>query len=160
MDNTFFPPLQYDFMWIILAGSVLFVAIVFYVFLFIMTRKLKHKKDIMPLPKGLTQEEALSLIKNKYAENIMTVSSKYKTGEITSKQAFQSLSIHLRNFSHEYSATGAYSMTLKDLNDKKAAPSLRKKIEDFYPYAFERAEKEGNVALAVKDALEVIQLWH
>lgn len=160
MDNELFPPMQYDIMWAILAGSVLLVAIVFYVFLFVMTRKLKHKNDVMPLPKGLSNEETLSLIKNKYAENIMVVENQYKTGQISSKKAFQSLSIHLRNFTHEYSSSGAYAMTLKDLEEKDAPTSLRQRIQDFYPFAFEKAEKEGNVNLAVKDALEVIQLWH
>jgi hypothetical protein len=158
--DELFDPLQYQLSWAIIAGSLIVLAIVFYIIMFFLTRKVKIKEDIKPLPTMANLAEKLSLIKNKYAQDIILVGEKHSKGEISTRTAFQSLSIHLRNFTHEYSQTGAYSMTLTDLNRTQAPPLLKDKIRNFYPVAFEEAERDANVKLAVRDALEVIQLWH
>jgi hypothetical protein len=158
--DELFAPLQYQIAWAIIAGSLVVLALVFYIIMFVLTRKVKIQTEIKPLPKMANLAEKLSLIKNKYAQDVILVGELHSKGEISTRTAFQSLSVHLRNFTHEYSQTGAYSMTLTDLTKNQAPPLLKDKIRNFYPVAFEEAERNANVKLAVKDALEVIQLWH
>lgn len=152
-------PLQYPITWVWISGSLVLLAIVFYITLLVMTRKRKLKLDVPMLPGGLSSEEKLSALRNKYAEEIISIQTAYKAKEISTRKAFQSISITIRNFSHEYSHTGAFAMTLTELEAAQTPLMLQEKIRLIYPVAFQQAEVEANVDLAVNDALEVIRLW-
>lgn len=108
----------------------------------------------------LSTPEMLSAIKNLYAQEISNVGEQFKAGDISRRVAFQHLSVLLRNFTHEYSKTQDNTSTLVELKSKGAPDLLVDRIKEFYPPAFEEAEKENNVILAVNDALMVIQKWH
>lgn len=159
-EGSLFPPAQYDFIWPLLAIALVVMAIIFYVFLFVSTRKLKPEPIIQLLPRTASSTERLSLIKNKYVKKVMDIQAAHAEGNLTNRKAFQALSINLRNFTHEYSGTGAHAMSLTDLYETKAPEVLLDKIKNYYPLAFEEANRNGNVNLAVDDALRVIQLWH
>lgn len=159
-EGSLFPPTQYDFIWPLLAVALVVMAIVFYVFLFVSTKKLKPEPIIQMLPRTASSMERLSLIKNKYTKKVIDIQSAHSEGTLSNRKAFQALSINLRNFTHEYSGTGAHAMSLTDLHRTQAPEVLLNKIKNYYPLAFEEANKNGNVELAVNDALRVIQLWH
>lgn len=156
--NELFPPMQYQPGWGWLLLALFVVLFLVWVTIFVMTKATKIDVKVVPLPVMVGDAERFSLIKNKYAEDIQLVGLLHADKKISTRKAFQSLSSHLRNFSHEYSMTGAYSMTLADLKNKNV-PLVKDKIENFYPFAFQEAERDGNVQLAVEDALKVIQLW-
>lgn len=161
MDDTanLFPPMQYQAGWALMAVSLILLLIIFYIVVLRSTRKLKPEPLIVSLPRVAGGEERLSLIKNKYVKKVQEIQEAYHEGDISSRKAFQALSINLRNFTHEYSRSGAHAMTLTDLHKYNAPEFLRNKIRDFYPLAFEEAERTGNVDLAVNDVLQVIALW-
>lgn len=159
-EGSLFPPVQYDIIWPLLAVALVIMAIVFYVFLFVSTKKVKPEPIIQMLPRTASSMERLSLIKNKYVKKVIDIQSAHAEGALSTRKAFQALSINLRNFTHEYSGTGAHAMSLTDLYQTQAPEVLLDKIRNYYPLAFEEANKDGNVNLAVDDALRVIQLWH
>lgn len=153
-------PLQYPWSWLFIAGSFIVLAIGYYLITNLMLRKKKKLQEVQPLPDSLSMVEKLSLIKNKYAEQVQTIQADYDSEKISTRKAFQSLSVVLRDFSHEYSQTGAYSMTLADLEINNSPMILQERIRAIYPVAFQKAESEADVHLAVRDTLEVIQRWH
>jgi hypothetical protein len=153
-------PLPFEIGWGAIAVGLILLAIGYYVVLFVSTRKLKPREDVSMLPTVAHGAERLSLIKSKYAKRIQDVQEAYNAGKISQRKAFQSLSVNLRNFTHEYSGSGAYAMTLTDLEKHQAPALLSDRIKVFYPIAFEEAEKTGDVNLAVQDALQVIQVWY
>lgn len=161
MENTdVLTPLQYPWSWLFIAGSFVVLALGYYVVTNLLLRKKKTLKNVEPLPPTLTNVEKLSLIKNKYAQQVQMVQTQYEAGQISVRKSFQSLSVLLRDFTHEYSKTGAYSMTLAELELTDSPVILQERIRAIYPVAFEKAEAEADVVLAVRDTLEVIQRWH
>lgn len=159
-EGSLLPPAQYDFIWPLLAIALVVMAVIFYVFLFVATKKVKPEPIVQMLPRTASSVERLSLIKNKYAQKVIHIQTAHNEGKLSTRKAFQALSINLRNFTHEYSGTGAHAMSLTDLYDTQAPKLLLEKIQNYYPLAFEEANKKGNVDLAVADALKVIQIWH
>lgn len=155
-----FPPRQYDIAWGLIACCLIIIGIVFYITVFRLTRKAKMDDDVVMLPRIAGGEERLSLVKNKYVKDILNIQRAYGVNEISNRKAFQALSIALRNFTHEYSGSGAYSMNLSDLQESNAPELLLEKIRNYYPLAFEEANRTGNVDMAVEDALKVVSAWH
>jgi hypothetical protein len=153
------PPKQYDIAWGLIACCLIVLAIVFYITIFKLTQKVKIQENIVKLPRIAGGEERLSLVKNKYVEDIMNIQRSFEANEISDRKAFQALSIVLRNFTHEYSGSGAYAMNLSDLKQNNAPELLLEKIRNYYPLAFEEANRTGNVSLAVQDALKVVSIW-
>lgn len=158
-DETPLVPLQYPLTWAFLAIVLVGLVITFYLFVFFMTRRKKAREEVFVLPDSGLSYDRLAYIKNKYVEEAVQVGVDYDAGQLTTRKAFQTLSVLLRNFSHEYSRTGAYAMTLTDLKNNQVDISLQQKVQNLYPFALKRAEKEGNVKLAVADAIEVITKW-
>ena len=153
------PPVQYDIAWVLIVGGLTLIALVFYIVLFQMTKKMKPEENILMMPRIANGAERLSLIKNNYAGKVYDIQKAYHNGDISDRKAFQALSVNLRNFTHEYSGSGAHAMTLTDLNKTQAPELLKEKIQNYYPLAFEEAERTSNVDLAVEDALKVIAIW-
>lgn len=154
------PPTQYDLGWGIIAVAILVIAAIFYVVLLLMTRKKKPEPLIHTLPTVAYSSERSLLIKTKYAEAIRNVGLAHEVGELSTRKAFQALSVYLRNFVHEYSGTGAYAMTLKDMSKAQTPALLQDKVRNYYPLAFEEANRTGNVKLAVEDAIKLVELWY
>lgn len=154
------PPTQYDLGWGIIAVAILVIAIVFYITLLLMTRKKKPEQVIHALPTVAYFSERSMLIKTKYTEAIRNVGLAHEAGDISTRKAFQALSVYLRNFAHEYSGTGAYAMTLKDMSNSQTPELLQDKVRNYYPLAFEEANRTGNVQLAVEDAVKVVEIWY
>ena len=159
-EGELFPPAQYDIVWILVLTGLIVMLVIFYLFVFLSTRRIKPEEEIKPLPRVANGVERLSLIKNKYSQKVTQIQSSYTSGSISNRKAFQLLSISLRNFTHEYSGSGAHAMSLTDLQQNNAPEVLLEKIRNFYPTAFEEAERQANVELAVEDVLKVIQIWH
>lgn len=159
-EGELFPPVQYDPVWMIIAISLIVLVFVFYYLIFLITKKARPEDIIAPLPVTAVGGERLSLIKNKYSEKVVEVVGAYNDGYISNRKAFQSLSVILRNFVHEYSLSGAHAMSLRDLKEAQAPELLTERIQNFYPLAFEEANLTGNVDLAAKDTLMVIQQWY
>ena len=152
--------LQYSPSWLWIVWPLVGVAVLIIVGMFIFTRKLKRKHDVLGLDPLLSTPEMLSAIKNLYAQEVSQVGEQFKSGTISQRVAFQHLSVLLRNFTHEYSKTLDHTSTLVELKTSGAPDLLVDRIKEFYPPAFQKAEKENNVLLAVNDALMVIQKWH
>lgn len=160
IDSNLIPPVQYDVLWAVIVGGLIILLTIFYVFLFAVTKKIKQPAP-EPLPDPLTLQETLSALKNKYVVKVTGVEEDWNAGLVTGKEAFQSLSVLLRNFSHEYSTTGAYSMTLSDLKNSNVNYLLTKQVAGLYPTVFSEMKVEENIKVeeAVAEVLGVIQQW-
>lgn len=159
-EGELFPPAQYDPIWMVMIISMIVIAIIFYILVLLSTRKVKLEEMITPLPGTASGNERLSLIKNKYVKKVEDTVEAYNDGRISNRKAFQSLSILLRSFVHEYSLAGTHAMNLRDLKNASAPQLLTERIQNFYPLAFEEANRTGNVELAANDTLMVIQQWY
>lgn len=152
-------PLQYGLDWGLVSVCLVVLVLVYYIVLFFITRKKNNDEDIKMLPSVATGAERLSLIKNKYANNIKGIAKNFEEDRLTERQVFQALSIELRNFTHEYSGSGAYSMTLSDLYATHAPSILLSRIEESYPAAFQEASYNHDVNKAIEEALKVVKVW-
>lgn len=161
MENTeILNPIQYPWSWLFIAGSFVVLALGYYIVTNLFLRKKKVTKEIEPLPEDLNPYERLSAVKNKYAQLTSAIAHQYDAKEISTRKAFQSLSLLLREFSHEYSRTNAHAMTLADLQNNNSPVVLQERVRAIYPVAFQKAEVDADVHLAVGDMLEVIKRWH
>lgn len=154
------PLAEYNIIWLLIGTGLLVLAILFVALVLLFTKKLNPEDFVKPLDKEVTGAERLSLIKNTYTEELLKIEQQWNDKEISTRKAFQLLSLNLRNFTHEYSSSGAFSFSLQDLEEHNAPEILVNKIRNYYPLSFEEANRTGNVNLAVQDALKLIQVWN
>lgn len=160
-EGQLLEPQQYDIVWAIIAIGLLVIAALFYFLLFLFTKKMKPEEEVEPLkPEVVNYYDWSKVLKDKYIKRVEVIDKNYEDGKISNRKAFQELGALLRNFTHEYSGSGAFAMGLVDLEKEKAPELLVDKIRNFYPLAFEEANRTGDVKLASDDALKVINIWH
>lgn len=159
-EDSLFPPMQYDPIWFIIGIGLILVAAVFIALLLFFTKKVNPNHSLKALPQEVQGEERLSLIKTHYSGEIKELEESWRDKEISTRKAFQLLSISIRNFTHEYSGSQAFAMSLRDLEEAQAPEILAEKIRHYYPIAFEEAGRTGNFSLAAEDAQKLIMVWN
>lgn len=154
------PPRQYDLFWFLLAVGLCAVAVGYIVSVLLFTRKMKPETPVVPLPRKVEGTERLALIKEQYVNQLLFLQAQYDEGNLSQRKVYQLVSLYLRNFSHEYSATRAYAMNLQDLKINNAPPALVDMVHTVYPAAFSKNSSELTVQSVVGDAVEVVKRWN
>ncbi len=149
--SDFFPPVQFNLLWALLALGIVLLIIAWFVALGVLTRA---KPVAEPLAPAAPDAGAVQSI---YLERIRQVESAHERFELPSRQAHQQLSSLVRAFAHESSIHPASAMTLTELRQVDL-PEVAGAVEGMYPAEFGPAER-GNVAAAVAEARRVVMEW-
>ncbi len=152
--ETLNPPIQYNWIWLLIGGILVLLIGIWYGFVFFHTRRRKLKSldtlRILP-PMDLNQ------LKMKYLQLIQQAYQRHIAGELDLRALHQELSRLVRAFVHEGNFLPAPFLTLSDLK-LSPYPSLTKLIEAYYPEEF-AVMSTGNAQAATEAAKGVVTQW-
>lgn len=148
---------DYQPTWLIIGLILLGLLIIWYGFVFFVTRHKQQRtlgtlKPKPYIPPDLTQ------LKIKYQTLINEVEQKYSAKELSARQVHQKLSYLLRMFVFETRGHRVDTLTLDDLK-KTRYDELTKAIEQFYLPEFAAVER-GNVPNALELSRKVVSEWN
>jgi hypothetical protein len=136
-------------------GFAIFVAICLLVIL-IATRQRRLEPEP---PIDLYSNEYRNSIRQKHMDAIEDLGELNQKGELSANDLNQKLGVILRAFASEYSGLDTRPLTLSELKRSDVPKELIAAIESFYPIAFRNLSEQGNPAVAVQAALDVIYRW-
>lgn len=122
-------------------------------------------KKYVKLPKSKKQQvfnyyarKDIYSIKYEYLEKLNKLENSLTSGKISSRKAYQELSMLIRLFVYELTGIEAQSYTLKDIK-KLNIPVLYELIKEYYDPEFSKISK-GNIKLSIDKTRGVIQRWN
>jgi hypothetical protein len=150
-DNGFFPPVQYNAVWLLIGAVLILLVVAWFVLVPLLTR-----------PRPVVSESAaraalVPQIRARYDTLISDVAIAHSRAELTNRQAHQRLSALVRAFAHETSGYPASAMTLTELRALNL-PGLTAAVEQFYPAEFGVSDA-GSVVASANEARRVIAEW-
>ncbi len=153
--NGLNPPIHYNYIWLIIGSTILLCILVWYVSVFLTTRR-KPVKSLAMLP-VLSPASTLGELKARYIQQIEERHQRYKNKEISFKELHDGLSVLVRYFVYEANHFPAPILTLGELK-RTPYPKLAKLIAYFYPQEFALKESANSDA-SVEAAKGFIQEW-
>jgi hypothetical protein len=152
MPNAdFFPPVQYNGLWILLGLGLLALVVAWFIAVPLLTRT-------RPVISEAAARAALApVVRANYLASIDEVEAAHQRGELNNRAAHQRLSALVRGYVHESSGYPASAMTLGELR-RLNLPGLTGAVERFYPAEF-GTEDSAAVATSVSAARRVVQEW-
>lgn len=152
MPNAeFFPPVQYNLLWIVLGLVLLALVVAWFVAVPLLTRA-------RPIVSEASARAALApVVRANYLGQIDEVAFAHQRGEISGRAAHQRLSALVRGYVHESSGYPASAMTLGELR-RLNLPGLTGAVERFYPAEF-GTDDTASVASSAASARRVVQDW-
>lgn len=153
-DLEFQPPFSYSISLII----IVIVPIVILTICFIVWKNRKRRKHkALPEVKEVNLKD-LNIIKRKYLKKLSEINDKLNANKISTRVAYQNISVIIRFFVYEATNINVQHYTLKDI-EKLNMPILYELIQEYYVPEF----AEYSVS-DIKDSLEktrkVIETWN
>lgn len=100
----------------------------------------------------------INSIKYKYLNKLNDLDKSLNDKKITSRKAYQELSMLIRLFVYELTGLEVQSCTLKDIK-KLNIPVLYELIKEYYDPEFSKISK-GNIRASIEKTKEVISRWN
>lgn len=126
-------------------------------FIYLLLKKLGvfnlKKKNIL----NFTAKD-INSIKYKYLNKLNDLDKSLNDKKITSRKAYQELSMLIRLFVYELTGLEVQSCTLKDIK-KLNIPVLYELIKEYYDPEFSKISK-GNIKASIEKTKEVISRWN
>lgn len=97
-------------------------------------------------------------IKSEYLNKLNKLEKNLVDGKITSRKAYQELSMTIRLFVYELTGVEVQSYTLREIK-KLNIPVLYELIKEYYDPEFSKISK-GNIKLSIDKTRGVIQKWN
>lgn len=142
-------PFSYN-IWIIVSLVVLLSFIVILVFVLNYKRKVAKEK-----PKEIVIPKNLDEIKKEYLEQIKKLEESLNV--ITSRKAYQNLSIIIRSFVFEATKINVKKCTLKEIKQYNL-PVLTELVTEYYAPEFSKNE-EGVISNSIDKTRKAIEKW-
>jgi hypothetical protein len=154
--NGYYPPVQYSLVWLLVAGGIVVLVTLWFIFVFFSTRNRQEEASVMvdPLP-GLPRPGPE--LHERYIRLVDDVERAHATGDIDFATAHQELSRLVREFAHEARGVRAQYMTLDELRAYPNGP-LSSTVSELYPGSFSGREV-GTVAHAAERARRLVREW-
>jgi len=146
------PPFSYSIYPIILV-IILLVLLTIY---FFMSRNKKEYKAL-PEVKEINLKD-LNVIKRKYLKQLEQVSTKVDNNAISTRIAYQKISIIVRSFVYEVTNIKVSHYTLRDIK-KLNMPILYELIEEYYAPEFSK-HSSGDIKDSLEKTRKVIERWN
>jgi len=153
-DESFYPPVQYSPVWLMLGIGIFLLIAVGYFLIWFLTRKKETPAQPQPLQ---FVPQLTPTVRQRFLGFIEGVGARHAAGETSYVDAHHELSIIVRSFALEARGVRAPYMNLDELKATRHKP-LADTIEEFYPGAFSGIEGEP-VAAAVERAKTLVSEW-
>jgi len=115
------------------------------------------KKDIEKTVVIPTHKE-IDAIKKDYLLKIQKLLDDFNNNKISSRLAYQSLSLLIRHFIYEATNIKVQLFTLKDI-EKVGMPVLYELVSEYYDPEFSKISK-GNIVSSIEKTRKVIEKWN
>lgn len=96
-------------------------------------------------------------VKESYVNKLRSIEREYKTGNKSSKECYQLLSMYIRLFVKEYAGVDVTVKTLAEIRGMNI-PKLERLISGYYKYEFS-PDAEGDIDKAIDDTIEAVNFW-
>ncbi|MBQ4583723.1 MAG: hypothetical protein IJA94_02415 [Bacilli bacterium] len=100
----------------------------------------------------------VSLIKSQFLEKISDLETKFENKKLTSREAYQELSLLIRLFVYELTSLEVHKYTLREI-EKINIPVLTELIKEYYDPEFSKLSR-GNIKNSIVKTKEVIEKWN
>lgn len=147
-------PLAFSYIPLIVFAIVCVIAVLVY-FFFI---REKREKKITFEVQDTIEIKNIFVIKDRYIAKIVELDKEIDEGLISLRDAYQKLSMIVREFVYEVTDVTVQNFSLAEIKEAQL-PELAKLIEEFYKPEFE-AMSEGDVRASVFNAKRVVELWN
>lgn len=142
-------PFSYSMIPILLCSFLILFFLLYY-----LMKKPKKEKKIIP-PKQ--EKKDINKLKKQYIQKLNSLLESITKQEISSRIAYQQLSILIRTFVFETIDLNLLSFTLQDI-EKMGMPVLTELIKEYYAPEFS-LHIQGNIIASIKKTKEVIEKW-
>lgn len=150
-DSEVLRPMFSYSIWPIIFIIILIGIIIFFIF---------HKKKIKPTPIVIQRPEPKNIwnIKDKYRAQLNELQQNIKTNKITSRKAYQRLSIIIRNFIFEMTQIKVQNYSLEEIK-KVNMPILTTLVEEYYDPEFSK-DSTGDILESLEKTRMVLERWN
>jgi len=156
--DELYPPIQYGWIWLLLAAGILVLLVGVIALILVLTRP-RPPRPSDPTPRRPLGEELESL-RSGYLQRIDEIERAYADGGISARRANHELSRLTRAFVNEYTGIASPVMSLDELEAHHVHPALIDALKrHYYPSVFQNGPVIDPVAGA-KAAREVVTAWH
>lgn len=139
--------------------SILPLLIMFIIFggmtIFIVIKLLKNKKETSKIT---ISPKNVNLIKNNFLNKINELEEKFDNNLLTSRKAYQELSILIRLFVYEITGLEVQKCTLLEI-EKLNIPILTELIKEYYDPEFSKLSR-GNIKNSINKTKGVVLKWN
>ena len=150
--GTFYPPVQYSPVWLVIGVVLLVIVVGWIVFVLLLTRRRAERFEYVGSIPELT-----STVRDAYLARIDDVGRRYDAGDVSFSDAHHELSALVRAFASDAQGIRAQFMTLDDLR-RTPHRALAETVERLYPGAFS-GTKGGRIDDAMARASELVRSW-
>jgi len=151
--QTFFPPVQYSPIWLVIGVVLIAVVIGWVLFVLLLTRRRPQPYEFVGTIPQLTET-----VREAYLTRINDVGRRYAAGGVSFSDAHHELSALVRAFASDAQGIRAQYMTLDDLR-RTPHRALAETVERLYPGAFS-GNTGGRIDDAIDRANELVRTWN
>jgi len=151
--GSFFPPVQYSPLWLVIGVVLIALVIGWIVFVLVLTRRRPEPYEFVDTIPQLTET-----VRDEYLGRIDDVGRRYAGGAVSFSDAHHELSALVRGFAADAQGVRAQYMTLDDLRHTPHR-ALAETVERLYPGAFS-GTTGGRIDDAVARASELVRSWN
>ncbi|GAB3606852.1 hypothetical protein GCM10027413_22610 [Conyzicola nivalis] len=152
-DGSFYPPVQYSPVWLVIGVVLVALVIGWLVFVLLLTRRRAEPYEYVGSIPQLTET-----VRDAYLARIDDVGRRYDAGAVTFSDAHHELSALVRSFASDAQGVRARFMTLDDLR-RTPHRALAETVERLYPGAFS-GNTGGRIDDAIARASELVRTWN
>lgn len=158
--DELFPPVQYGFVWILLAFGVLALLLVSAALLLWLTRQRTTYTRRAPSAAPANDPGALlAALREEYLDRLQRIEDRYRAGDLDARAANRELSREVRAFVQDYSGFEAPVLGLQDLVALGVHPALVDAMgRHYYPGMFRSAVDIDPIA-GVDAGRTVVMSW-
>lgn len=149
-------PFSYSILPIIIIGTLV---ICYGLYLFVsVLQKQKKKKPINQIERKAVSATDMRTIKNKYLAELEHIQQALWKNQITTRMAYQQMSLCIRHFVHEATGIQVQNYTLEDIRQLHM-PSLEALITEYYTPEF-AVSSFGDSTASLEKTKRAIELWN
>ena len=149
-------PFSYSMIPIIVVGIL--VALYGIYLIISILQKQPKKKTATPVPKKIISPADIRTIKSKYLAELENIKQALWTQQISTRDAYQKMSLCIRHFVYEITGIQVQNCTLEDIRQLHM-PNLEALIAEYYAPEFSMTSMSDSAA-SLERTKRVIELWN
>lgn len=139
---------------ILILGGLVALYIIVLVAMVVIRKILKNNARKKRIPKPVNIQRS----RDKYLKKLEALRSKFETGDIDIREAYQRMSAIIRDYVYAATGRSVISFTLEDVK-KAEMPALQALMEEYYHPEFAK-HSEGDVIASIEKTKRAIETWN